>query len=53
MTHIAIVGGGQAGASCATRLRSLGFDGQITVFGAEARLPYARPPLSKKDENAD
>lgn len=46
--HIAIVGGGQAGASLAARLRSQGYDGRITIFGDEPHLPYQRPPLSKK-----
>jgi len=30
------------------RLRKLGFDGRITLFGAEPTPPYQRPPLSKK-----
>jgi 3-phenylpropionate/trans-cinnamate dioxygenase ferredoxin reductase subunit len=46
--HIAIVGGGQAAASLAARLRSQGFDDRITIFGDEPHLPYQRPPLSKK-----
>lgn len=47
MSHIAIVGAGQAGASLAVKLRSLGHDGRITIFGAEPVPPYQRPPLSK------
>ncbi|MFO1209268.1 MAG: FAD-dependent oxidoreductase [Amaricoccus sp.] len=47
MSHIAIVGAGQAGASLAAKLRALGHDGRITMFGAEPVPPYQRPPLSK------
>lgn len=42
-----IVGGGLAGGSAATALRERGFDGDIQLIGAESRLPYNRPPLSK------
>lgn len=45
--HIAIVGGGQAGAHLVDSLRSAGFDGGITLIGDEVHLPYARTPLSK------
>ena len=47
MAHVVIVGAGQAGAAAAAKLRSLGFDGAITMIGAEPALPYQRPPLSK------
>ncbi|MCB2127630.1 MAG: FAD-dependent oxidoreductase [Rhodobacteraceae bacterium] len=47
MSGIVIVGAGQAGASMAARLRSLGYDGALTLIGAEAAPPYQRPPLSK------
>ena len=43
-----IIGGGLAGAKGAEALRSKGFDGQVVLFGAEERLPYERPPLSKE-----
>jgi 3-phenylpropionate/trans-cinnamate dioxygenase ferredoxin reductase subunit len=45
--RIAIVGAGLAGASAAVNLRERGFDGEIQLIGAEAHLPYNRPPLSK------
>ena len=45
---IVIVGGGQAGASAAGKLRQQGFDGRIVLGGSEPDLPYQRPPLSKK-----
>ncbi|MCG3269375.1 NAD(P)/FAD-dependent oxidoreductase [Yoonia sp. I 8.24] len=47
MTHVVIVGAGQAGAALAAKLRSDGFDGDITMIGAETVPPYQRPPLSK------
>ena len=47
MESIVIVGGSLAAVRAAETLRSSGFDGAITVIGAEARMPYDRPPLSK------
>ena len=45
---IVIVGGGQASLSCASQLRSLGFDGKLCMICEESSYPYQRPPLSKK-----
>ncbi len=45
---IGIVGANIAGASTAEMLRRLGYDGRITLIGAETELPYERPPLSKE-----
>ena len=42
-----IVGASLAGGSAATALREGGFEGEITLIGAEKQLPYNRPPLSK------
>ena len=47
MTHIVVIGAGQAGLSLVAKLRSAGFDGDITLIGAEDVPPYQRPPLSK------
>lgn len=47
MQGIVIVGAGQAGASLAAKLRSLGYEGAVTMIGAEPLPPYQRPPLSK------
>ncbi len=44
---IVIVGAGECGARAAFKLRDIGFQGAITLIGAEADLPYERPPLSK------
>tara|TARA_B110000908_G_scaffold77006_1_gene92663 strand:- start:4674 stop:5879 length:1206 start_codon:yes stop_codon:yes gene_type:complete len=47
MTHIVVVGAGQAASALAFKLRALGHDGAITLIGDEPVLPYQRPPLSK------
>ena len=47
MAGIVIVGAGQAGASLAAKLRSLGYAGALTLIGEEPAPPYQRPPLSK------
>ena len=47
MDHVVVIGAGQAGASCVAKLRNSGFEGQVTLIGAEPVLPYQRPPLSK------
>lgn len=48
MSHIVVIGAGQAGASLTAKLRGLGFEGAITLIGGENAPPYQRPPLSKK-----
>jgi len=47
MSHVVVVGAGQAAASLVAKLRTKGFDSQITVIGEEPAPPYQRPPLSK------
>ncbi|MDR2985748.1 MAG: FAD-dependent oxidoreductase [Nocardiopsaceae bacterium] len=42
-----IVGASLAGARAAETLRNEGFDGRLTLIGAEDETPYERPPLSK------
>ncbi|WOC12465.1 NAD(P)/FAD-dependent oxidoreductase [Gordonia sp. MP11Mi] len=44
---IVIVGAGTAGVTAATTLRGSGFDGPITLIGAEAEHPYRRTALTK------
>jgi NADPH-dependent 2,4-dienoyl-CoA reductase/sulfur reductase-like enzyme len=46
-SNVVIAGGGLAGAKTAEALRTKGYDGAITLFGAESHVPYERPPLSK------
>jgi 3-phenylpropionate/trans-cinnamate dioxygenase ferredoxin reductase subunit len=45
--RVVIVGASLAGATVAATLRDEGFDGDISLIGAEPQLPYNRPPLSK------
>lgn len=44
---ITVVGASLAGLRAVQSLRREGFDGEITLVGAETHLPYNRPPLSK------
>lgn len=44
---MAIVGAGHVGGRAAQTLREAGWQGGITMIGAERHLPYERPPLSK------
>lgn len=43
-----VVGASLAGVRAVQALRSNGFEGAISLIGAEAHLPYDRPPLSKE-----
>ena len=43
-----LVGGGLAGASCASELRKRGAEGSILLVGREPEPPYERPPISKE-----
>jgi len=45
--NIVVVGAGLAGAKAVEELRTQGYDGDITLIGAEPHPPYERPPLSK------
>lgn len=47
MRRIVVVGNGIAGLTACDSLRSAGFDGELTVVGAESHHPYSRPALSK------
>lgn len=52
---VVIIGAGHAGGTLAARLRQTGFEGEVTLIGAEPHPPYHRPPLSKgfgKDDEA-
>ena len=46
--RIVVVGASAAGLSVVEGLRRNGFDGPLTLLGAEEQLPYDRPPLSKQ-----
>lgn len=45
---VLIVGAGHAGVQAAVALRQKGFEGSVTLLGAELHPPYERPPLSKE-----
>jgi NADPH-dependent 2,4-dienoyl-CoA reductase/sulfur reductase-like enzyme len=46
--HVVVAGAGLAGLRTIEELRGRGYAGRVTLVGAETRLPYDRPPLSKK-----
>lgn len=46
-TGVLIVGASHAGVECAVALRAAGYAEPIALLGAEAHVPYHRPPLSK------
>ncbi|HTF51427.1 MAG TPA: FAD-dependent oxidoreductase [Pseudonocardia sp.] len=45
---VTVVGASLAGLSTARALRAQGYQGRLTVVGAEQHPPYDRPPLSKE-----
>lgn len=45
---VLVVGASAAGLSTVEALRRKGYQGRLTVLGAEWHLPYDRPPLSKQ-----
>lgn len=47
MNRVVVVGASVAGVHAAEALREQGFEGRLTLIGAEDTLPYDRPPLSK------
>jgi NADPH-dependent 2,4-dienoyl-CoA reductase/sulfur reductase-like enzyme len=47
LSNVAVVGASLAGLRAVETLRRKGFEGRLTLIGAEAHLPYDRPPLSK------
>lgn len=48
VNRVVIVGASLAGAAAAATLREEGFDGSVTLIGAEIHAPYERPALSKE-----
>ena len=48
MAHIVAIGAGQAGSSLVAKLRNSGFDGKLTLIGAERHPPARRPPGGKR-----
>ncbi len=45
---IVVAGAGLAGLQTVVALRSQGYDGRLTLLGAEDEPPYDRPPLTKE-----
>jgi NADPH-dependent 2,4-dienoyl-CoA reductase/sulfur reductase-like enzyme len=45
---VLVVGASVAGLGVAEALRRKGYQGELTILGAEGHLPYDRPPLSKQ-----
>ncbi|WP_082964059.1 FAD-dependent oxidoreductase [Mycobacterium sp. 852002-51961_SCH5331710] len=48
LRRVIVVGAGVAGAMAVQTLRAEGYDGELTLVGAERYGPYHRPALSKK-----
>jgi len=48
MSEIVVVGGGHAGAQLCGALVAAGLGSRVHLVCAEPRLPYQRPPLSKR-----
>jgi NADPH-dependent 2,4-dienoyl-CoA reductase/sulfur reductase-like enzyme len=48
LRDLVVVGASLAGLRAVETARREGFDGRITLIGAEPHLPYDRPPLSKQ-----
>ena len=48
MDRVVVVGASLAGLSALEALRGAGYEGELVAVGAEAALPYDRPPLSKQ-----
>ncbi len=46
--NVLVVGASLAGLKTCEGLRECGFDGKLTLLGAEPHQPYDRPPLSKE-----
>jgi NADPH-dependent 2,4-dienoyl-CoA reductase/sulfur reductase-like enzyme len=48
LDSVLVVGASAAGLVASEALRRKGYQGRLTVLGAEPHLPYDRPPLSKQ-----
>lgn len=48
MQQVVVVGSSLAGLRACEALRTDGYEGTLTMVGAERHLPYDRPPLSKR-----
>jgi len=48
LQRVVVVGASLAGLRAVEALRENGFDGELTLVGAERHMPYDRPPLTKE-----
>ena len=48
MRSVVVIGAGLAATRCAETLRAEGYEGRLTILGAEPAAPYERPALSKE-----
>ena len=48
LNTVVVVGASLAGLRTVETLRRFGYEGRLVLVGAEAHLPYDRPPLSKE-----
>src|ERR1700758_5449286 len=46
--RVVVVGAGHGGFNVCAALRTMGWDGELTLVDSDHMLPYQRPPLSKK-----
>jgi 3-phenylpropionate/trans-cinnamate dioxygenase ferredoxin reductase subunit len=46
--RVVVVGAGHGGFTVCATLRTMGWDGELTLVDSDDMLPYQRPPLSKK-----
>jgi NADPH-dependent 2,4-dienoyl-CoA reductase/sulfur reductase-like enzyme len=46
--HVLVIGAGLGGLRTVEQLRGTGYQGRISIVGAEEHPPYDRPPLSKQ-----
>ncbi|MET7337675.1 FAD/NAD(P)-binding oxidoreductase [Nonomuraea sp. NPDC005650] len=53
LNRIVVVGASLAGLRAVQALRREGFEGEVTLVGAETHVPYNRPPLSKSVLHGD
>jgi NADPH-dependent 2,4-dienoyl-CoA reductase/sulfur reductase-like enzyme len=46
--HVLVIGAGLGGVRTTEQLRAAGYQGRLSLVGAEPHVPYDRPPLSKQ-----
>lgn len=46
--HVVVIGAGLGGVRTVEQLRSVGYEGSVTLVGAESHAPYDRPPCPNR-----